>query len=70
MNDNARAELAIKKLSPVYDEIANLYEALVDEDSSAVSSSVLAITNALREIKSSWTSRPPVNLELRDGDGS
>jgi hypothetical protein len=31
---------------------------------------VLAINNALREIKSSWTSRPPVNLELRDGDGS
>lgn len=70
MNDNARAELAIKKLSAVYDEIANLYEALVDEDGSAVSSSVLAINNALREIKSSWTSRPPVNLELRDGDGS
>jgi hypothetical protein len=70
MNDNARAELAIKKLSAVYDEIANLYEALVDDDGSAVSSSVLAINNALREIKSSWTSKPPVNLELRDGDGS
>jgi hypothetical protein len=70
MNDNARAELAIKKLSAVYDEIANLYEALVDDDGTAVSSSVLAINNALREIKSSWTSRPPVNLELRDGDGS
>jgi hypothetical protein len=70
MNDNARAELAIKKLSSVYDEIANLYEALVDEDSSAVSSSVLAINNALREIKSSLMSKPPVNLELRDGDGS
>ncbi len=70
MNDNARAELAIKKLSAVYDEIANLYEALVDDDGSAVSSSVLAINNALREIKSSWTSKLPVNLELRDGDGS
>jgi hypothetical protein len=70
MNDNARAELAIKKLSAVYDEIANLYEALVDDDGSAVSSSVLAINNALREIKSSWMSKPPVNLELRDGDGS
>jgi hypothetical protein len=70
MNDNARAELAIKKLSAVYDEIANLYEALVDDDGSAVSSSVLAINNALREIKFSWMSKPPVNLELRDGDGS
>jgi len=70
MNDNARAELAIKKLSTVYDEIGNLYEALVDDDRDAVSSSLSIIYNVLGDIKISHSSRPTINLAIIEGDGS
>lgn len=69
MNDDQKAELAIKRLSSIYDEMACLYEAIVDEDDMAVRSSVLSISQQLAQINASPFKIQTVNPEV-DGDGS
>ncbi len=69
MNSDQRAEIAIKRLSSMYDEMACLYEAIVDEDDIAIKSAVASISQQLAQIKASPFNIQTVNPEV-DGDGS
>ncbi len=69
MNSDQRAEIAIKRLSSIYDEMACLYEAIVDEDDISVKAAVASISQQLAEIKASPFNIQTVNPEA-DGDGS
>lgn len=69
MNSDQRAEIAIKRLSFMYDEMACLYEAIVDEDDAAIKYAVASISKQLAQIKASPFNIQTVNPEV-DGDGS
>lgn len=53
----------------MYDEMACLYEAIVDEDDISVKAAVASISQQLAEIKASPFNIQTVNPEA-DGDGS